>query len=73
MSSYLDSIPPAVATIIASISDRLGGSKSSEGDADKAAMIKRVVDLTDQLTRAFVKALEDAAVEDEDDEQHFGR
>ena len=57
MSSYLDAIPPAVATIVASVAPRLA---TGNLEADRAGVQRLVVDLTDQLTRTFAKALGDA-------------
>lgn len=57
MSNYLDSIPAAVATIVAAVPRQ---TRAPEGDAELDKIQKRVVDLTDQLTRTFVKALGEA-------------
>jgi hypothetical protein len=57
MSNYLEAIPPAVAAIVAAVPRQLGAAQS-EADLDKIQ--KRVIDLTDRLTRTFAKALIDA-------------
>lgn len=56
MSNSYESIPPAVAAIVSSTLQRLLMSSEPE----RVDTIKRVVDLTDQLTRTFVKALAEA-------------
>ncbi len=55
MSNYLEAIPAAVATIVASIPKTI--SLNSDADLDK--MQKRIIDLADQLTRTLAKALRD--------------
>ena len=59
MSSYLDAIPQAVATIVSSCyGSLLSGVGKGTGYQDEVE--KRIVGFTDQLTRTIAKALADA-------------
>jgi hypothetical protein len=57
MTSYLDAIPQAVATIVSACVAQ-SGQHLNAGSRD--AVDKWAVDLTDKLTRAFTKALGEA-------------
>ncbi|HEX8112075.1 MAG TPA: hypothetical protein VF516_30290 [Kofleriaceae bacterium] len=59
MSSYLDSIPSAVATIVSSCYGSLLAGVG-KGPSFQKEMEKHVIDFTDQLTRTIAKALADA-------------
>jgi hypothetical protein len=58
MSSF-DSIPPAVASIITTIISSRSPRVDNQGELDQ--LQTRVVQLTDELTRTFAKALREAA------------
>lgn len=61
MSSYLDSIPQAVASIVNTFAETFAEVKAEE---NILAMEKHVVSFTEALTIAFARALRNAEIDD---------
>lgn len=61
MSSYLDSIPSAVATIVSACIAKCGDAKTPDA---KDSVGKWAIDLTDKVARTLTKSLSEAVSEE---------